>query len=82
MTNIKYCENGKIAEFNGKRYVKDLKTGYYLCHDESGSGTRLHRDVWEFYNCKIPNGYEVHHKDHDKSNNDIENLQLLEKKHT
>ncbi len=79
MTNIKYSENCKIAEFNGKRYVKDEKTGYYLCHDAIGSGSRLHRDVWKYYNCEIPKGYEVHHKDHDKDNNDISNLQLMKK---
>lgn len=79
MTNIKYSENRKVAEFNGKVYIKDSRTGYYLCHETSGTGTRLHRDVWEFYNCEIPKGYEIHHKDHDKSNNNIENLQLLKK---
>lgn len=79
MTNIVYSENGKIAEFNGKRYVKNEKTGYYLCHDSAGIGSRLHRDAWEYYNCEIPKGYEVHHKDHNKDNNDISNLQLMKK---
>lgn len=77
MTDIKYSENGKIAVFNGNKYSRDDRTGYYLCHDGYGAGHRLHRDVWEFYNCKIPKGYDIHHKDHDKSNNDIENLQLM-----
>lgn len=77
--NITYSENGKIAEFNGNHYVRDDKTGYYLCHDGYGAGHRLHRDVWEFYNGKIPKGYDIHHKDHDKSNNDIDNLELLSK---
>lgn len=79
MTNIIYSENKRIAEFNGKRYVRDEVTGYYLRHDSAGTGSRLHRDVWEYYNCEIPKGYEVHHKDHNKGNNDIENLQLLKK---
>lgn len=77
--NITYSENGKTAEFNGNHYVRDDKTGYYLCHDGYGAGHRLHRDVWEFYNGKIPKGYDIHHKDHDKSNNDIDNLELLSK---
>ena len=80
MTNIDYKQDGKVAKFNGRKYVRDEKTGYYLCHDSAGSGRRLHRDVWEFYNCKIPKGYDVHHKDGDKSNNEISNLQLLTKK--
>ena len=79
MMNIAYLDNGKIAEFNGKRYVKDENTGYYLCHEIAGSGSRLHRDIWEYYNCEIPKGYEIHHKDHNKDNNDITNLQLMKK---
>lgn len=79
MTNITYSENGKFAEFNGKRYARDDRTGYYLFHGEGGVGSRLHRDVWTFYNCEIPKGHEVHHKDHNKGNNDISNLQLLKK---
>lgn len=80
MTNIKYLDNGKTAIFNGKKYARDDRTGYYLCHDSAGSGSRLHRDVWRYYNCEIPKGYDIHHKDHDKGNNDIENLQLLKNK--
>ena len=40
---------------------------------------RLHRYVWEKFNGTIPKGYHVHHVDHDKNNNDIENLRLLTK---
>lgn len=79
MTNIKYTKDNKYADFNGKHYVRDDSIGYYLCHDKEGAGSRLHRDVWEYYNCEIPKGYEVHHKDHNKMNNDIGNLQLLPK---
>jgi hypothetical protein len=37
----------------------------------------LHRDVWELHHGKIPDGYEIHHKDKDTSNNAIENLELV-----
>lgn len=79
MPKIAYCENGDIAVFNGVRYRRDKKSGYYL-HTLSGgrTGTRLHRDVYEFYNGKIPKGHDIHHIDHNKNNNEIENLQLLE----
>lgn len=77
--DIKYLENGKTAEFNGNHYVRDDKTGYYLCHNKYGSGHRLHRDVWEFYNGKIPKGFQVHHIDHNKSNNEMGNLRLMRK---
>lgn len=37
-----------------------------------------HRYVWEQHNGKIPDGYEVHHKDLNTHNNDISNLMLME----
>lgn len=63
--------------FNGIKYTKDIKTGYYL---NSKTRKRLHRVVWEYYKGKIPKGYEIHHKDKDKDNNSINNLQLVSKK--
>ena len=33
-----------------------------------------HRYVWEQHNGKIPDGYEVHHRDLNTHNNDIFNL--------
>ena len=51
---------------------------YYLCGEYfQRKGRRLHRAVWEHHNGKIPNGYHVHHKDGDRNNNDISNLELL-----
>ena len=37
----------------------------------------LHRFVWTCYNGEIPEGYDIHHKDFDKDNNDISNLEAL-----
>lgn len=57
-------------EFLGKRY--------YLCgHYFQRDGVRLHRVVWSHFNGEIPEGYHVHHKDHDKANNSPENLELV-----
>lgn len=63
----------EIKEFNGKRYY--LRSKGYFCSDDNH---RLNRDVWEFYNGPIPEGYIVHHIDEDKANNDISNLELVE----
>ena len=71
---INYLENGDLAIFNGYKFRRDKKTGYYL---NSNIHKRLHVYVWEYYNGKVPKGYQVHHIDHDKSNNDINNLKLL-----
>lgn len=64
----------KYLWFDGKRFTRDEKTGYYL---NSSIRKRMHNYVWEYYNGEIPKGYEVHHIDHDRSNNDISNLELL-----
>lgn len=40
-----------------------------------------HRFVWEnCYGRKVPAGYDIHHKDGNKLNNDIVNLELLDRK--
>lgn len=67
----------KYQYFNGIKFTRDDKTGYYL---NSTIRKRLHRYVWEFYNGEIPKGCEIHHIDRDKDNNDISNLVLLSKK--
>ena len=68
----------KTIVVDGMKFARDARTGYYL-HSKSGgvSGIRLHRYIWEKHNGPIPSGYEIHHIDHDKENNDITNLALL-----
>lgn len=72
--------NDKHQYFNGKMFTKDENTGYYLCSSKSADGIRkrMHVYVWEYYNGSVPAGYHIHHKDEDKSNNDIHNLELKE----
>ena len=60
-----------VQKFNGASYYK---CGFYF----QRKGRRLHREVWEHHNGKVPSGYHVHHKDGDRSNNCIENLALME----
>lgn len=67
------CISNTVQEFLGERY--------YLCgHYFQHNGKRLHRVVWEYHNGKIPDGYHIHHKDHNRYNNSIDNLQMLEEK--
>lgn len=66
----------KQVIFNGLKFTKDNKTGYYL---NSTHHIRLHRYVWEYYNGTIPQGYDIHHIDLNKDNNDISNLKLISK---
>ena len=37
----------------------------------------VHRLVWEVFKGPIPDGYEINHIDHDKSNNSLKNLELV-----
>ena len=56
--------------FKGRKYHRKAG-GYYT------TTLRLHREVWEEAFGKIPEGSHVHHRNEDKSDNRIENLQLL-----
>lgn len=50
----------------------------YFKANVNGKPVYLHRQVWEDQYGKIPDGYQIHHKDGDTANNDISNLELLE----
>ena len=71
---VQYFDNGDLACFDGLSFRRDKRTGYFL---NSTTHKRLHVYVWEHYNGEVPKGYHIHHKDHDKNNNEIENLVLL-----
>jgi len=73
---VEYSENKDLAIFNGLKFRRDKKTGYYL---NSSIHKRLHVYVWEYFNGEVPNGYQVHHKK-GKQNNDIEYLEPLTQK--
>jgi hypothetical protein len=62
--------------FNGLQFREEYPGGYYI-HNSVGSNIRMHRYVWEYYYGKIPKGYEIHHIDGNRGNNDISNLRIL-----
>ena len=68
----------RVQEFNGVRYYR-RPDGYYQS-DHAHGDQYMHRAVWAHHHGPIPDGFEVHHDpDRDKSNNDIGNLQLMER---
>lgn len=71
---IQYIEGTNLAYCDGLRFRKDKKTGYWLC---STIHKRLHIYIYEKYNGEIPKGYQIHHIDHNKDNNEISNLKLV-----
>ena len=74
----------KEVVFNGRLYTRSENGRYYFEHTTKNSARenarQLHRAVWEFYNGPIPEGYQIHHKDHDVDNNDISNLECVSRK--
>lgn len=73
---VEYSEDKRTAYFDGYKFRRDAKTGYYLANKPTymGHRERLHVYVWRKHNGPIPEGYHVHHVDEDKSHNDIDNL--------
>jgi len=65
----------RFIEYDGFRFYPDKK-GYWLGHVD-GNRKRLHIYVWEKYNGAIPKDSHIHHIDHNTDNNDIENLELM-----
>jgi hypothetical protein len=62
--------------FNGERYY--LNRRYFRrCTLKPGSQALLHRAVWEHHKGPIPPAWHVHHRDRDRRNNAIENLELV-----
>lgn len=62
--------------WNGQKYTR-RQNGYYA---RTRAGRRyLHLEMWEQANGPIPAGHDVHHRDGDKTNNVLDNLELLTK---
>jgi len=76
MDIIKIDEN--FIEFNNQKFRKDKRTGYYWTVDIPRKS--LHLSVYEFYGNIRSEGYEIHHIDFNKENNDISNLACISSK--
>ena len=59
-------------KFNGIIFFKDGKN-----HHRHAMG--IYQAIWIHYFGEIPEGYVIHHKDLNPCNNDIANLQLIDK---
>lgn len=64
-------------EHFGRKFYQDKKKGYWISTDYPR--IRAHRWIWINVHGQIPKGYHIHHKNEDKSDNNIENLELIER---
>ena len=77
-----------VQFIDGLRFTRYTGNGYYWWkvsnnnHEwyKTGQSVSAHKYVWQKHNGLVPDGFQIHHKDHDASNNDISNLELVETK--
>jgi hypothetical protein len=67
----------KFKIFLGRKYR--LSGRYYRAENWGKGACNLHRARWEHYRGPIPEGFDVHHKDGDGTNNKMSNLELVER---
>lgn len=64
----------KVIYYDGLRFTLHKSKRY---HYNSKLRRHLHQYIWEKAYGKIPKGYEIHHKDLDHTNHDLNNLECL-----
>lgn len=74
----------KSLKYNKERILKPSTNGqgYYKVNLYINGAKKytIHRLVWIVFNGMIPKEYEINHKDEDKSNNRLDNLELVTRK--
>ncbi len=78
----KYCSlkcsylgraKGPVVLFNDLHFSVNNK-GYFI---NRSKGKFLHTAIWEKHCCLVPTGYVVHHINHGKKDNHINNLMMI-----
>ncbi len=75
-------EKGRVYNSTRGKFIKFhlTKNGYFRVRIQ-GRAFQVHRIVFETINkLRIPENYEINHKDRDRRNNCIENLEMLSQK--
>lgn len=62
-----------------RKFYQDKKTGYWISCDYSKERPRVRAHQWVWLNVHkiLPKGYHIHHINDNKSDNRIENLELI-----
>ena len=76
--DVQFIDGIRFTRYKGNKYywwkVGSNKHEWY----RKGQSVSAHKYVWQKHNGLVPPGHHIHHKDHDASNNAIENLELVE----
>lgn len=83
-TNYAVTIDGEVINIKTKRILKPCHNGwagYMQVGIKFDNGRRIsktvHRLVYEAFNGPIPNGLVINHKDEDKTNNSLSNLEAM-----
>src|SRR6185437_774882 len=68
---INAMDEPQAVEFEGRKYT--LFGRYYRVRRRF-----LHRDIWSAAHGPIPSGHHIHHRDGNRFNNRVENLECIE----
>lgn len=72
-SELKIYNNHRYRRYPNSKY-RNHRSYFYGTEPRRGY---LHRHIWEDNNGEIPDGYEIHHKDHNTLNNNIDNLECV-----
>lgn len=74
----KWIEAGKLeAGESLMPFYENIDRGYSKVHLNDGSIAEEHRYIWSRLNGVIPDDFHIHHKDHNKTNNEPSNLECM-----
>lgn len=65
------------VEYDGEKFWIQTSGRYYQSGRKNSKERLLHRRIWMDQFGPIPEGFAVHHKDHNWRNNKISNLELM-----
>lgn len=73
-------DNGNLIRLSNNKISGSLRKDGYRNVSYNKKCYYQHRIIWELHNGAIPDGMEIDHINHNKSDNRIENLRLVTKR--